>query len=47
MAIIELLIYTFAFLLVLITISVYAICSTTYKVKLEIIKAEYENKAKE
>lgn len=47
MTIIELLIYTFTFLLFLITICVYAVCSTTYKIRLEMIKAEYENKAKE
>ncbi len=47
MNIIELLIYTFSFLLFLMSICIYVVCSTTYRIRLEILKSEYENKAKE
>lgn len=47
MNIIELVIYTFIFLLFLNSICIYAVCSTTYRIRLETLKIKYENKAKE
>lgn len=44
MTAIELLFYTFTFLLFFISIFIYAVCSVTYRIRLESIKHEYENK---
>ncbi|WP_301215634.1 hypothetical protein [uncultured Clostridium sp.] len=43
MGIIELLIYTFIFLFFLMSLTIYLVCTTTYKIKLELLKCEYEN----
>lgn len=41
---IDLLIYTFSFLIILSSITVFLICYTTYKLNLELKKIEVENK---